>query len=81
MNICYIQALTKRDHKMLIKSITGVRSVVMFLHQPAMIGSNHGCIIRTGYSVGGRAQFIPVKVSQWRMKPRKPLPAVKKLPG
>ena len=35
---------------------------------------------RTGYSIGRRAPFIPIKVAQWGMKPKKPLPTVKKYP-
>lgn len=31
----------------------------------------HGCINRTGNSIGGGAPFIPMKVAQWHMKPKK----------
>ena len=37
----------------------------------------HGCIKRTGYIVGGGPPFIPMKVAQWRMKPKKGLSTVK----
>lgn len=33
---------------------------------------------RTGYWIRGWALFIPMKVSKWLMKPKKPLLAVKK---
>ena len=44
-------------------------------------GLEHGSVKRTGYSVRGRAPFIPMKVAQWRMKLKKPFPAVNNLPG
>ena len=32
--------------------------------------SEHGCLLRTGYSVVGGPAFIPVKAAQWCMKPK-----------
>lgn len=43
------------------------------------LGFLHGCVKRTGYSVRGRAPFIPMKVAQWCMKPKKSFPAVRKI--
>ena len=36
----------------------------------AAVWCDRRCIKRTGYSVGGGAPFIPMKVAQWRMKPK-----------
>lgn len=37
------------------------------------IHNNHGCIQRNGYSIGGRAPFISMKIAQWSMNPKKSL--------
>lgn len=34
------------------------------------VAVHHGCVKRTGYSVGGELTLIPMKVVQWRMKPK-----------
>lgn len=33
-------------------------------------GNTHGNIMKTDYSIGGEAQFIPVKDAQWHKKPK-----------
>lgn len=38
---------------------------------------SHGCIIKSGQSIGGRLLFIPMKVAQKHMNLKKLIPVVK----